>query len=226
MKKIDIYTKEIIKHCSDEHILLNALGGRWTSQQLVDRDTNSEFGRTIDTSLSESMHLFRILIDAPAGDGTPVPLLKSIQGKDGETYNLLPGGKPQLGKSRIYFYKSQDGTTLVEGRARSLSELKKLLKRKLEQLSTNPSEIIQKAQPMSTPTPELSGKFKLGIEAYRCIAKMSCNLFAIHNKEIFLEKGFDDIRDFVINFFNFILIFIVINKIAIYFIAISFIGLY
>ncbi len=195
---LDIYTKREITSPSDEHILLCALGGRLRSRSLIDQTTNAEFGRTIDASLSRMVQFFRLVFHARSGTGEDPPMLRGLQGDDGERYGLLPKGRPQLGTPRASFEKQQDGKTLIQARARSPQELRNLLARPLAKLGHNVDAVVPLAREHSEAAPKMHVPFRLGPEERRCVAKMACNLFAHKQKDAFLGPGFDAIRNFVL----------------------------
>lgn len=196
--ELDIYTKRKIVTRSDEHIVLNALGGRRT-HPLIDKTTNDVFGSTIDAALAKSLNALRVLLDAKSGDGRSPPAERDVTSHAGEKYSLLPGGKAEVAKPQVEFTQTPDGKMLVSGTARSMKELRNLTRRKLGELNVPLEAVEAGATTVESPVPRL--RFALGFlpQSWRAMAKMLCNLLAVERRELFLDDGFDPIRNFVLH---------------------------
>ena len=195
----DIYTKAPIANLSDEHVLLNALGGRLKSGELIDQRTNSTFGNTIDADLADFVLPLRVLLDARAGDGGAPPPYRGATTADGERYNLLPGGKPELGRPKVEFSKTASGDTKIEGRARNLRELRRLTERKLGDLGVSFDEVEKSAKKVEQHAPPIAMSLVIDPGVKRAIAKMACNLLAVGHRDVFMRAEFDPIRELVLN---------------------------
>jgi len=195
----DIYTLEPIQQHSDEHVLLDSLGGRLKLRGLIDKRTNDEFGYTIDKALENFVASIRVLLGTASGSKKPPQKLKNLSGADGQHYNLKPGGEPELSKSKIQFSKLPDGRLQVEGRVTTRDELGRLAERVLTREGVGIEEFIAAAENRSEPSPILSVKQELGSAGRRCIAKMASNLFAKDNYAVFLSESFNELREYVLH---------------------------
>lgn len=195
---LDVYTKKPIVTLSDEHVLLNALGGRKVARDLIDKTTNDIFGHTIDAALADAVLPVRVLMDAKAADGTAAPALRGMQTAEGERYNLLPGGPPELAAPRAMFTPTEGGGMNVVARARSMEELRRLVARKFAQHGI-PMSALDAVTPVRERAPKLAGQIKFGLDAWRGLTKMACNLLAIRRRELFLDTAFDAVRNFVLD---------------------------
>ena len=194
---LDIYTKRVMLVPSDEHIVLNALGGR-RKHSLIDKTTNDILGSTIDAALATTLHVIRVLLDATSGDGESPPPIRRAPSPTGDTYDLLPGGKPEISHPRLSFEDSGDGRVQLTGRARSMSELRRHAKRKLEQHGVSLDALEAGSTTVESKAPRLHVDCSFTPDSWRAVAKMACNLLAIERRNMFLEPAFDAVREFVL----------------------------
>lgn len=193
---IDIYKKTLIVAQSDEHIMLNALGGRLVAPDILDRTTNNQFGATIDAVLANTLLFFRNALDAQSGDGRQSPRMQGLTTADGQRFNVLPGGKPEIASPRIEFKKTEAGLT-ISGTARNMAELERLAGRKLSEYGVSPEALKAGAKAREEYAPMLHANIEFNPETWRALVKMACNLLAHQRPSLFLEDGFDAVRDFV-----------------------------
>lgn len=196
-EEIDIYTKLPIQVPSEEHIVVNALGGR-RSHALLEKATNDVFGSTIDAELARTINVIRVLLDAKSGDGASPPPVRGATSPDGEAYDLLPGGKPEMAHPRLKVETSESGEVQVTGQARTIRELERLGKRTLGKLGAPPDALRAGAVAVESRAPRLRMDCSFTPGTWRAIAKMACNLFALERRDMFLEAAFDPIRNFVL----------------------------
>ena len=106
------------ENSSDEHILINALGGHIHSKKLLCKKCNSVFGTTSDEELAKEMRFFASYLDVPRqrGDNQTVRTLD-------ERYDMMPGGIPILRSPVVKKTKLKKGF-VFEVEARDESELK------------------------------------------------------------------------------------------------------
>lgn len=195
---LDVYKKTAIVTQSDEHILLNAFGGRWSSRDLIDKTTNDGFGHGIDAGLADAFLSIRVLLDAKSGEGLSPPPLKGASSEDGEIYNLNPGGLPEMAKPQVCVSKDPDGSTSIDYTVRSMQELHRLTSRVAVKAGLSKEEIEARATIGEFMPPRLHTRTKLGPAAWRAMAKMVCNLLAESDRDVFLGEEFDDVRGFVL----------------------------
>lgn len=194
----DVYKKTPIETISEEHILLDSLGGRLGSKALLDKSTNDRFGATIDIALADCLLPIRVLLDAKAADGRSPPPLRGVKAKDGRLFNLLPGGKPEMAAPRIDV-DEREGKLAIEGHARSMREARQLMRRVLAKHSL-PIELLEKiAKSGEEHIPDLEISLEYDSNVWRGILKTACNLLAYQRSDLFLDSGFDAVRKFVLD---------------------------
>ena len=111
---------------TDEHIIINAAGGRLKSKELICRQCNSDFGEKIDSELAKQVNSIANMLMIKRHRGEPQPIIGDSP-STGEQYDLELGGTPRLRKPTID--KTTDGdNTNISVTARSESELRNILK--------------------------------------------------------------------------------------------------
>lgn len=111
-------------NASDEHIILNSLGGRLHSKVLLCKECNNKMGKQADAALSETLKFAASQLDVKRYRGEN----QVIQTAEGETYDMAPGCKPVLKKPSMKAENQTDGSVKVEMSARSRQEARKMLK--------------------------------------------------------------------------------------------------
>lgn len=111
---------------TDEHIIINAAGGRLKSKELICRECNSEFGEDIDNVLAKQLNNLANMLMVKRHRGEPQPIIGEKK-STGEKYILDLGGKPKLSKPTIEKITEGDKTN-ISITARSEKELRKILK--------------------------------------------------------------------------------------------------
>jgi len=193
----DIYTSKPIITDTEEHILLNALGGRRTCRGIIDVTTNSRFGKEIDNALADVMLPVRVLLALRDGDNKLPPPIKRVPGDDGVLYNLAPKGVPSLSTTRVGVSYPEPGRVRIEGTVHSLAELRRYLERTLAKHNIPFEHIAQQVQMSMAPAPPVTFSLEFDERCYRAIAKMACNLLAMGRPALFSQNNFDPIRSFV-----------------------------
>lgn len=111
---------------TEEHIIINAAGGRLKSKELLCKKCNSDFGEKIDSELAKQVNSIANMLMIKRHRGEPQPIVGD-RPSTGEQYDLEVGGTPRLRKPTID--KTTDGNnTNIAITARSESELRKILK--------------------------------------------------------------------------------------------------
>jgi hypothetical protein len=196
----DIYTLKPILVSSEEHVIQDALGGRLESGELIDKSTNDLFGSTIDADLVNGLQIVRVLLDAKSGDGRSPPAIRGLASDDGNEYDLLAGGHAELGKQKIAI-EQVDGEVLMHVNVRDKQEIRKLARRALERRGVSAERLeqsLEKIESTRRPAPPLQVPTTWGRGFWRAIAKNACNLLAHKACAIFLETGFNPVRQFVL----------------------------
>ncbi|QJC95408.1 HNH endonuclease [Bacillus mojavensis] len=159
---------------TEEHIILNALGGKLKSKKLICISCNSKFGSGIDNKLSSQLQSIATLINVKRDRGKP----QNVKAKHGSKEILIePGGKMKL--SRAY-HKIDGNVYHIE--APSIGEARKVLlglKRKHPQLDID--KALENVEPIKDKN--VNAKIELnfgGYEISRAFCKMAVNFFIFH----------------------------------------------
>lgn len=111
---------------TDEHIIINAAGGRLKSKKLICTACNSDFGESIDSLLAKQLNSLSNMLMVKRHRGEPQPIIGEKQ-STGEKYKLKLGGKPEMTKPTIE--KTTEGNKVnISVSARSEKELREILK--------------------------------------------------------------------------------------------------
>lgn len=199
---IDIYTKRDITKTSSEHIMLNALGGTLQSRELIDKTTNDRFGREIDAELVKFVDIIRVYMGLKTGDNRPPPTLKNgITDADGKLYNIRPGGQPQLAHPDVKKLEIFENTIDIQITARSEEEALNIVRGKLKKsnILIDDATLLSALKRTVNQNIRLNFPLNFGEPERRCLVKMLCNYFAMHNRELFLCEGFDGARSYVLD---------------------------
>ncbi|MEZ4361108.1 MAG: hypothetical protein R3B48_13065 [Kofleriaceae bacterium] len=202
MPPIDIYTKADIVNSTQEHILPAFLGGRLVAREIIDKLTNDAFGHSIDAQLSDSLKFIRLLCDANNSDGQAASPLRGVDTQIGKV-NIESGGVvKQIPEVRKF---NRVGRALeIDATVSDLETLRSMLKKESRRRGLSVNGLFEKVLPLTTTTkiamPKITFRVDLyNTECYRSIAKMSCNLFALHYPDAFHSSNFDPIRSFVLD---------------------------
>jgi hypothetical protein len=120
--------KEILtsENYSKEHIILNSIGGRLKSSELLCKSCNSILGHEADSELANQLAFLASFLQIKRDKGEP-QIIKGGKTKDGTIYNLVNGVKPILSKPT--FRKTiEHGETKYLINARNEKEMLNILK--------------------------------------------------------------------------------------------------
>lgn len=106
---------------SNEHIILNSIGGRLKSKELLCSTCNSKFGHKADGELSKQLAFITSHLQVKR-DNREHPTLKGLKTKDGTVYNIVDGSYPVLAKPQI-IEKDENGEVKLTITARNEKEL-------------------------------------------------------------------------------------------------------
>lgn len=109
-----------------EHVLLNALGGRKTTTQVICSACNNRFGNGIDKALTDQVEVIRNTLQMKSGTGSAAPMLRKVQA-GGEILNIRGDGTLEPVVKPFSFMERPDGSFNVEINARSLEEIDRLI---------------------------------------------------------------------------------------------------
>ncbi|GMB08099.1 HNH endonuclease [Thermolongibacillus altinsuensis] len=156
---------------TDEHILLNAIGGKLKSRRLICKDCNSRFGSDIDDKLAQQLNPIANLLDVKRDRGQPQNVKGTYENKE---IIIEPGGKIKL--ARPYIDK---GEKVVHIEASTMGEAKKVLrglKRKHPELDIE--EALKNAKRSKDYLPSVTINMSFGgKETKQAICKMAVNFY-------------------------------------------------
>lgn len=173
-----------------EHILLNAIGGKLKSKDLICRTCNSDFGNAADKELAKQFAFLSNFFEVKRDRGRHPPINAFTQHK-GKTYRLDENLNPVLAKPHIF--KDEDGKnmSITAKDERQLMEVLNGLKR------SNPALDIELAKEKFKASEEyISETYNINMEtggepAFKSIVKTAINFYLIRNGEIqFVEHIF------------------------------------
>lgn len=111
---------------ADEHIIINAAGGRLKSKNLICLNCNSLFGSGIDSALANQLNGVANMLMIQRQRGEPQPIISEHK-SSGEQYLLAFGGRPIPAKPTISKKVEADKMNIAVT-ARTESELRSILK--------------------------------------------------------------------------------------------------
>lgn len=169
---------------TEEHIIINAIGGRLKSRKLICVKCNTELGETIDAVLAKQLNSLANMLMINRERGEPQPIM-SEKLSTGENILIEFGGtlkqtKPFIDK------KSEKGTTNISIEARSEKELRGILKGYAKKYphfdveeAVNSAKWIKEyvEEPLHFDT-IIGGK-----KAFRAICKCATNFFILNQGE-------------------------------------------
>jgi len=85
---------------SVEHIILNAIGGRLKSSDLLCKNCNSKFGHDCDSTLAAQLSFLAIYLNVKREKGSH-PIIKGAQDSEGKEYHIAAGGRPMEAKPNV-----------------------------------------------------------------------------------------------------------------------------
>ena len=165
---------------TEEHIILNSLGGKLKSKTLICRNCNSKLGNEIDSELSDMLNPIANLlnIDRDRGEAQAFKVYDSV---NGETYNILPGGKPERSKP-VIDEEINNGKGQVRITARSYKEARHILKgykKKYKDFTKDIDDVIKECSRNKTYiTQPINIDLCVGSNnIYKAICKMAINFY-------------------------------------------------
>ncbi|MBM1314247.1 hypothetical protein JQU93_09315 [Sulfitobacter mediterraneus] len=189
-----------------EHILLDALGGRATTKEVICSACNNEMGSGPDKDLAESVASLRTIANLKSGSRKKAPSL-SVSPGNGDAYELHPTGNttPKIQKA-LDLGQDEDGNPTLSISARDEQHLENLLEAAAKALAVPPEkhdafkDMVRKdAVVKSTPAAAFSSQLALGSKkSLEAMAKACLVLWAklIGNSEV-CDTRYDEIRDFI-----------------------------
>jgi hypothetical protein len=182
---------------SEEHILLNSIGGRLTSSHIICKECNSTFGSTFDAELSAQLNFYANFLMIKRERGNPPPVLM-INESTGERYFIDHEGVPIIEKPRVE-QKKTDAKVEISITARNIEEARKILNglsKKYKNLDVE--EFLKKAQHVEKQITEplhiiltVGGK-----DSMPAILKMALNYYIDKTGDnVSVRKAVDDLKN-------------------------------
>lgn len=164
---------------TEEHIILNAIGGKLKPDTLICKHCNSTTGDDIDAALAKQLNHLSNLFNISRDRGN-VPNLECILEKDNEEILIQPGGKPILRKPIIKEEIDEKNNIKITVNSPNGEVAKKVirgLERKYNKQGKHATEVYQRKS-----IKYLDQKCKISIniggeKAFRSICKMAVNLY-------------------------------------------------
>jgi len=169
---------------SEEHIIINAIGGKLKSKKLICNTCNNDFGEDIDSHLAKQLNDFSNMINIKRDRGKP----QKIKAKkmSGEDFHLDIGGKPMMANPIVNQIEKGDKTE-ISVVARDEKELKRILKglsKKYKDLDAN--DLFEKATWSSdffNEKLQFSNKVG-GKESFKAVCKCAINYYIYKDGDI------------------------------------------
>ncbi|WP_124221421.1 HNH endonuclease [Aquisalibacillus elongatus] len=156
---------------TEEHIILNAIGGKLKSKKLVCKDCNSKFGFEIDNILAEQLNPIANLLDVKRDRGQPRSIKGTYQNKE---ILIEPGGKMKL--ARPYFDLDKNHFKIQTSSTKQARQVLNGLKRKYKQIDIE--ENLNNAKRNKSYLPSVTININFGGEnTSRALCKMAVNYF-------------------------------------------------
>lgn len=110
------------KNESGEHVILNALGGRYKSKKLLCKNCNNSIGSDCDAALANQYHFLTNILELDLERGKPRAV--TMEANDGLEYKIKSGETPELAHPIV---ETESGNEEISIIARNKDELKKIL---------------------------------------------------------------------------------------------------
>ncbi|CAH0347773.1 HNH endonuclease [Bacillus sp. CECT 9360] len=169
---------------TEEHILLNAIGGKLKSRTLICKDCNSKLGSDIDNKLAQQLNPIANFLDIKRDRGKP----QNVKGKyENKEIIIEPGGKMKL--ARPYIDK---GEKVVHIEASTMGEATKVLRGlKRNHPDLDIEKAIKNAKKSKDYLPSVSVGMNFGgKESKQAICKMAVNFYILNGGDPTTIKHF------------------------------------
>lgn len=170
---------------TEEHIIINAAGGRLKSKDLICRSCNSKFGEKIDSELAKQLNSIANMLMIKRYRGEPQPIIAKME-STGEKYLLDVGGTPKINKPSIEII-GDDSQTKFMITARSESEMKRILEGIANKYaSLNVDEAMQHSKKVNDFIDEpLQFRNEIGgADVFRAVCKCAVNFFVYKTSNV------------------------------------------
>ena len=173
---------------SEEHIIINAIGGKLKSKKLICTICNTDFGEDIDSYLAKQLNDFSNMINVKRDRGQ-AQIIKAKK-MSGEEFHLDIGGKPRMPKPIVKQIEKGDQTE-ISVVARNEKELKQILKGLSKKYKNfDADDLFEKATWNSSYFNEKLqfGNVVGGKESFKAVCKCAINYYVYKNGDISFIK--------------------------------------
>jgi len=167
---------------TEEHIIINAAGGRLKSKDLICIKCNISLGEKIDSALANQINGLANILMIKRHRGEPQPLIGQKK-STGQKYKINYGGKPEL-HNPIIVESTEGNTTNISITARNAKEMRNILSGYLKKHPNfNVDEAMKSAKWLKESFKEpLNFQTEIGgVEVFKAVCKCAINFF-IFNK--------------------------------------------
>ena len=173
-------------NCSDEHIILNAIGGHLKSKGLLCKQHNSVFGEDCDAELANQLQVLSSNFQVQRQRGKN-PAIEGTT-SSGERYKIVDGITPVKVKPTVEIGDMEGGKS-IHIEARNESELRQILKgikAKNPNLNIDIEEVVAHGKHVSKPLDEyVTFNRSIGGDlAFRSIAKTAVEYYVLKTGDI------------------------------------------
>lgn len=182
---------------SMEHIILNAIGGKLKSLDLLCKNCNSKIGDSADKELAEQLSLLSHVLQVKRDSGN-IPPVKGFTDEEGNNYNLVDGYKPVLKEKPSFTLSEHDEAymkfTIEASNRKEFNQAVKGFERRLGQSLNVTEETILKTK---VAPPLLHIRFSIGEKsAHQSITKSAINFYIYKTQD---KKSVEHLFPFILS---------------------------
>ena len=177
---------------TEEHIILNAIGGVLKSKNLICKQCNSNFGDEIDSRLAKQLQPFSVLMNVDRDRGKTPPI-EAVRSSNNEKILVYPGGKPRSSKPEVRFFEDngQKGYHIVARDHKEINQIYKGIKRKYPSATiTDTDERVENINE------KVTIEYNLGGEALESVCKTAIGYYVhIGGKQEHIQSFIDRFKN-------------------------------
>ena len=158
---------------TEEHIILNAIGGVLKSKNLICKQCNSNFGDEIDSRLAKQLQPISVLMNVERDRGKTPPI-EAVRSSNNEKIFVYPGGKPGLLKPEVRSFENngQKRYDVVARDNKEMNQIYKGIKKK------HPSAIItDTGEEVENINEKITIEYDLGGKALESVCKTAIGYY-------------------------------------------------
>ena len=158
---------------TEEHIILNAIGGVLKSKNLICKQCNSIFGDDIDSRLAKQLQPFSVLMNVERDRGKTPPI-EAVRSSNNEKILVYPGGKPGSPKPKVRFFEDngQKRYHVVARNHKEMNQIYKGIKKKYPSAT-----ITDTGEEVENINEKITIEYDLGGEALESVCKTAIGYY-------------------------------------------------